>query len=155
MSRAQFDALRTELEGQRWNRLDIHAENALGAHVKRALEHAAWWAKRFDVSAGWFKADYAAIACPGLAPPEAEIAATLAACRANGERSRYGRVYMDLLLRWAWIEGEVDMDGLPAPYAPLLAVLYAGAGIGGEHGFLGPGAVGIRIGRPEEHLQDA
>lgn len=155
MSRAAFDALRGELEAQRWNVLDVLGENALGPHMKHSLSNAALWAARLGVTAGWFKADYAGLVRPDLAPPEDEIAATLEVCRANGERSRYGRTYLDLLLRWAWAEDGVEHDGLPAPYEPLLAIFRAGAGINGEHGFIGPGMISIPIGAPDRHLPTA
>ena len=156
MSRVQFDALRRELEAQRWNLLDIAEETALGTHYVQMLRNAALWARRYGQVTRWFETDYAALARPDLSPPDEEIGHTLAVCRENGELSRFGPRCRDLLLRWAWAQGEIDMDGLPAPYEPLLPIFRAGAGIHGEHGnFRGPGLGSIYVGLPAHHLQDA
>lgn len=153
MSRATFQALRDELEAQRWNLLDLKAETDLGEHYVRMLRRAAPWAKRFGRTAKWFETDYAALAHPDLVPPGDDIARALATCRRNGELSRFGSVYMDLLLRWTWAEEEIEAGGLPPPYEPLLAIFRAGAGIDGEHGnFRGPGVGSIAVGPPEQYL---
>lgn len=157
MSRVEFDALGARLRRAPYGCLDLEGESALAPHMREALRSAAAWALRFGVRGGWFQTDYAALAAPDAPPPPlGEVAAILAACRAKGERSRFGARYMDLLLRWAWAPPDrLAVVGLPPPYDPLLAIFDAGCGLSGEHGFVGPGLSTPWVGLPEDHLQAA
>lgn len=151
MSEAQFDGLAEALSAQRWD-LPLEDATALAPKARESLRAAAQWATRFDVGGGWFKADYALLAAPEHSPPKDRITQVVSACRANGESSRYGATYIDLVLRWSWAEDHIALDGLTPPYEGIKTIFLAGSGLSGEHGFIGPGLASLRIGSREDHL---
>jgi len=152
MSQAEFDALSDAFQAQQWQ-LDMAEASKLAPLLKASLNSCAGWAVRFGISAGWFKTDFATLAAPNHpAPATDQIEAVIAACRANGEASRYGATYIELLLKWAWAEEAIELGGLEPPYSGIKTILLSGTGISGEHGSIGTGVASIRIGSPSDHL---
>lgn len=152
MSKAEFDILSDAFKAQQWQ-LDMSQASKLAPHLKASLSSCAGWAVRFGISTGWFKTNFAKLAAPDYpSPPLDQIEAVIAACRANGEASRYGATYVELLLRWAWAEEAIELGELEPPYNGIKTILLSGSGISGEHGSIGTGMASIRIGSPSNHL---